>query len=99
MLLQDAHACALQFSPSKASGVPGQGCPPPLHPNLPSPCPAVPDSGSAFESKLCLLASTAVTGSPRPGGVQGWDAWQSRMLDGEGPSGLDPERAGLGEER
>ena len=61
--------------------------------------PAVPNGGSAFESKLCLLASTVVTGSPRPGGVQGWDAQQSGMLDGEGPPGLDPERAGLGEER
>jgi len=52
---------------------------------------AVPDSGSAFDLKLCLVAATAAMGSPRPGGVQGWDVLQSRMPDGEGPPGLDPE--------
>lgn len=61
--------------------------------------PAIPDGGSAFESKLCLLASTSVTGSLRWRGVHGWDAWQSGMPYGVGPPGLDPERAGLGEER
>lgn len=60
---------------------------------------AVPSGDSAFENKLCLLASATVMGSPRLGGVQGWDTWQSGMLDGAGPQGLDPERAGLGKER
>lgn len=60
---------------------------------------AIPSGGSAFESKLFLLASTAVMGSPRRGAVQDWGAQQIGMLGGVGPPGSGSERARLGEER
>ena len=57
--------------------------------------PAMPNSSSALESELCLLASTAVASSPRLGCTAERDARWGRTE----PSGLDPGKAGLGGER